>query len=131
MIQFDFTSDQPIYIQLVEQLELYIISGKISPGEKLPSVRDLAMQAQVNPNTMQRALAELEELGLVYTERTNGKYITDDQARIEKLREHIALAKVAKFLSEMTELGADREMIIKWLIKQGDNNYGQNPTTNS
>lgn len=131
MIQFDFSSDQPIYIQLVEQLELYIISGKISPGEKLPSVRDLAMQAQVNPNTMQRALAELEELRLVYTERTNGKYITDDQARIEELREHIALTKIAKFLSEMADLGADRETIIKWLIKQGDNNYGQNPTTNS
>ena len=122
MIDFIFDSDQPIYIQLVEQLELYIISGKIPPGEKLPSVRDLAMQAQVNPNTMQRALVELEDDGLIYTERTNGKYITDDVKLIQKHRQKFASERIEKFLSEMSELGVDRETIIKWFINQGGKN---------
>ena len=87
MIKFDFDSNRPIYIQLVEQLELYIISGKIPPGERLPSVRDLAIQAKVNPNTMQRALAELEDAKLIHTERTNGKFITENIKHIQKYRE--------------------------------------------
>lgn len=119
MMEFNFTSDQPIYIQLVEQLELYIVSGKIPPGEKLPSVRDLAIEAQVNPNTMQRALTELEELGLIYTERTNGKYVTDDTKHLQKYRQKFTVTKIEKFLSEMSELGVDRETIINWFIKQG------------
>ena len=70
-MNFIFDNDRPIYIQLVEQLEIFIISGKISPGERLPSVRDLALKTRVNPNTMQKALTELENLKLIYTERTN------------------------------------------------------------
>lgn len=122
MIQFNFSDTQPIYIQLVEQLKLYIISGKIPPGEKLPSVRDLAMQAQVNPNTMQRALVELEDLGLIYTERTNGKYVTNNTDLIQKHRQIFVATKIEKFISEMSELGVDRETIIKWFIKQGGKN---------
>lgn len=125
MTQFNFASDRPIYIQLVEQLKLYIISGKIPPGDKLPSVRDLAMQAQVNPNTMQRALAELEDLGLIHTERTTGKYITDNTKLIQKHRQVFAAAKIEKFLSEMSELGVDRETIINWFINQGGKTHGQ------
>lgn len=121
MIDFNFTSDRPIYIQLVEQLELYIISGKIPPGEKLPSVRDLALLAKVNPNTMQRALAELEDLKLIYTERTNGKYVTTDTALIEIYREKFAEDKVKNFLIEMSELGFDHKGIIKYLKSQGGN----------
>ena len=69
-MKFEFDNNIPIYIQLVEQLKIYIISGKIKPGERLPSVRDLALQTKVNPNTMQKALVELEELNLIYTENT-------------------------------------------------------------
>lgn len=126
MINFNFSSDQPIYLQLVEQLKLYIISGQIPPGDKLPSVRDLALQAKVNPNTMQRALAELEELGLIHTERTTGKYITDDTRLIQKHRQAFAATKIEKFLSEMSELGVDRETIINWFINQGGKTHGQN-----
>ena len=93
MNNFNFQSDRPIYIQLVEQLELYIISGKIPPGERLPSVRDLALTTKVNPNTMQRALAELEDLKLIYTERTNGKYVTTNTKLITKYREKFASEK--------------------------------------
>ena len=74
-MKFEFDNNIPIYIQLVEQLKIYIISGKIKPGERLPSVRDLALHSKVNPNTMQKALIELEELKLIYTERTTIKYL--------------------------------------------------------
>lgn len=115
MIQFQFTSDRPIYIQLVEQLKLYIISGKIPPGSKLPSVRDLALQARVNPNTMQRALTELEDLRLIYTERTNGKYVTDNIRLIAKFRARLAETKTADFLQNMLDLGLTPPEIINYI----------------
>lgn len=115
MIEFNFDSNRPIYIQLVEQLQLYIISGKIPPGERLPSVRELALQAKVNPNTMQRALMELEDLKLIYTERTNGKYITTDTTLLDQFREHFITDKIQNFLIEMSELGFDQKTIIKIL----------------
>jgi DNA-binding transcriptional regulator YhcF (GntR family) len=77
-----FQSDRPIYIQLKEQLELNIISGAYPPGMKLPSVRDMASEASVNPNTLQKALSELEREGLVYTQRTSGRYVTEDEKMI-------------------------------------------------
>ncbi len=104
-MQFNFDNDRPIYIQLVEQLELYIISGQFSPGEKLPSVRDLAITAKVNPNTMQKALQELEDKRLIITERTNGKFVTDDGKHLRKSRDKLAESKIKKFLDEMQELG--------------------------
>lgn len=118
-MEFNFTSDRPIYIQLVEQLELYIISGRIPPGEKLPSVRDLALQAKVNPNTMQRALTELEDLKLVYTERTNGKYVTTDSDLIDTYRAKFAEDRVKKYLVEMSDLGFSHHAAIKYLKSQG------------
>ena len=86
-MKFEFDNKIPIYIQLVEQLKNHIISGNLKPGERLPWVRDLAMQTKVNPNTMQKALVELEELSLIYTERTNGKYVTTDTSLINKYKE--------------------------------------------
>ena len=85
-MKFEFDNNIPIYIQLVEQIKTFIISGNLKPGERLPSVRDLALQTKVNPNTMQKALTELEELKLIYTERTNGKFVTNDQKLIDKYR---------------------------------------------
>ncbi len=121
MIDFNFDSNRPIYIQLIEQLELQIISGKIPPGERLPSVRDFALQAKVNPNTMQRALAELEELKLVYTERTNGKFVTQDTELLNQYRTHFATIKIKKFLDEMSELGIESKTIVKLLKTKGGN----------
>ncbi len=115
-MEFDFSNDRPIYIQLVEQLELYIISGQFSPGDKLPSVRELAALAKVNPNTMQKALQELEDRRLIITERTNGKFVTDDERFLAKSQHRFANQKVKKFLQEMYELGFSRDEIIK-LIK--------------
>ena len=71
-------SDRPIFLQIVERIQTDIVSGRYQPGDKLPSVRDLAAEASVNPNTMQKAFAELERTGLVYSRRTSGRFITED-----------------------------------------------------
>ena len=84
-MEFTFDNNIPIYIQLLEYLKIYLISGVFKSGEKLPSVRDFANIFKVNPNTMQKALSELEEMKLIYTERTNGKYVTKNTKLIEKL----------------------------------------------
>lgn len=118
-MQFNFDNNRPIYIQLVEQLELYIISGKIPPGERLPSVRDLATQAKVNPNTMQRALAELEEKKLIITERTNGKFVTENSKLITKLRTKYADLTIKNFFKNMQGLGFDYETTIKYINQGG------------
>ena len=89
-MEFVFDNDRPIYIQLIEQLELYIVSGRLKPGERLPSVREYALISKVNPNTMQKALGELEEKGLIFTERTNGKFVTEDVALLKECREKYA-----------------------------------------
>ena len=85
-MNYTFDNERPIYIQLVEKLRIEIVSGKLKPGERIASVRELAFTTKVNPNTMQKALVELEGEGLIYTERTNGKFITTDQNLIEKAK---------------------------------------------
>ena len=110
-----FNNDRPIYIQLLEQLQVLIISGNINIGDKLPSVRDLAMQFKINPNTVQKALQELENLGLIYTERTNGKFVTNDKKLIEKYKEKFAKEKVNNYFKSMNELGFSKEEAINYL----------------
>jgi len=104
-VSWEFSPDKPIYLQLQEQVKLRIVSGKYLPGEKLASVRDLSIEAAVNPNTMQRALAELERDGLVYTERTSGRFVTNDTEVIKKMKNDIAIELVSAFLSKMNEIG--------------------------
>ena len=76
---WELNSTEPIYTQIINRLQMDIVSGNYQPGEKLPSVREIAAEASVNPNTMQKAFAELERIGLVYTQRTNGRFITEDK----------------------------------------------------
>ena len=114
-MKFEFDNNTPIYIQLVENLKKYIISGKINCGEKLPSVRELALQNKVNPNTMQRALSELEDLKLIYTERTNGKFVTTEQRIIDKYKKEYAYNLSVNFLTEMENIGFDKMMVINYL----------------
>ena len=118
---FEFDNNIPIYIQLVEQLKISIISGKIKIGERLPSVRELALQTKVNPNTMQKALVELESLKLIYTERTNGKYITNNQKLIDKYKKEYALELSKKYFSSMENIGFDKEETIDYLKELGGN----------
>ena len=110
-------SDRPIFIQILERIRMNIISGKYQPGEKLPSVRELAAEAAVNPNTMQRAFAELERSGLVYSKRTSGRFITEDQEMIEALKADIAKEKIRLFLESMQQLGYEKEQILS-LMRQ-------------
>ncbi len=109
---WDIKPDRPIYTQLIEQIQLKICSGVYPPGSRLPSVRDLAQEASVNPNTMQRALAKLEEDGLLYTNRTSGRFVTEDTDMIKQVRKRLAEKHVQDFLKKMTELGFDYNEII-------------------
>ena len=102
---WDFQGDRPIYLQIVEQVQLRIVSGYYPAGSKLPAVRDLAAEASVNPNTMQKALAELERKGLVYSQRTAGRFITEDKSMIEQIKQSLAREQVDEFLKKMQALG--------------------------
>ena len=114
-MEFYFDNNIPIYIQLVEQLKIYIISGKLSPGEKLPSVRELAILSKANPNTVQRALAELESIGLIYTERTNGKFVSTNSENIEKTRQEYAAVISLKFYEDMQKIGFEKADTLHYL----------------
>lgn len=95
----------PIYAQLMDTLKRRIITGRYLPGEKLPSVRELAAEAGINPNTVQRAFSELEREGLIYTQRATGKYVTENADEIKSARQALAKTQVAEFLSNMQSLG--------------------------
>ena len=118
-MKFEFDNNIPIYIQLVEQLKIYIISGKIKPGEKLLSVRELALKSKVNPNTMQKALYELECLKLIYTERTNGKYVTTDKKLIDKYKKEYADSLSKNFFIQMESIGYSKDDVIEYLKDLG------------
>ena len=102
---WELNSDRPIYAQLVEQMELRILTGIYPPGSRLPSVRDIAQEAAVNPKTMQRALAQLEEAGLLVTHRTSGRSVTEDATMITQARERLAKEQIELFLANMRKLG--------------------------
>ena len=109
---WDFKSDRPIYTQLVEQIELMIFSNTYPPGSRLPPVRDMAQEASVNPNTMQRAFAKLEEDGLIVTHRTSGRSVTEDENMINKAKNKLALEQIVEFLDKMQKLGFDRKEVL-------------------
>ncbi len=106
---WNLDSDRPIYAQLVERLQIQIVSGQYAPGQKLPSVRELAAVAAVNPNTMQKAFAELEGSGLVVTQSTSGRMVTEDSDLIRNTRKRMAIQKAEQFFSGMKELGFAKE----------------------
>ncbi len=94
---WELSNDRPIYLQLMERIQMDIVSDKYHAGDKLPSVRDLAIEAAVNPNTMQKALSELERVGLVYSQRTSGRFITEDATMIKELKQHLANEHILEF----------------------------------
>lgn len=121
-MEYAFDNERPIYIQLVEMIRIDIISGKFTKGQKLPSVRELALIMKVNPNTMQKALVELEDEKLIYTERTNGKYVTEDEKLIEKIKKQLAQQKVNNYLNSMKDIGISYELAVKYLQELGGQN---------
>ena len=112
---WQFQSDLPIYSQLIAQITQRIAIGIYKVGEKLPSVRDLAADAGVNPNTMQRALTELERDGLMYSQRTAGRFVTEDEEMIKKAKSNLAQEQIAQFLLAMTNLGYSMPEIVVML----------------
>lgn len=114
---WELDSDRPIYAQLVERIQMQIVSGYYPPGGKLPSVRELAAIAAVNPNTMQKAFAELERSGLIITQRTNGRTVTEDVSMINDIRQGLAREHLEAFLGKMKELGFTENEIVE-LIEQ-------------
>lgn len=109
---WDLKSDRPIYTQLIEKIELKIFSGEYPLGSNLPSVRDLANEASVNPNTMQRALVKLEEDGLIVTHRTKGRTITEDADMIKRAKNRLAKTQIAEFLEKMKLMGFDKDEVL-------------------
>ena len=104
-MSWEFQDHLPNYAQLMDTLKRRIITGRYLPGEKLPSVRELAAEAGINPNTVQRAFSELEREGLIYTQRATGKYVTENADEIKSARQALAKTQVAEFLSNMQSLG--------------------------
>ncbi len=117
-MKWKFSDDVPIYLQIIELMKVDIVSGKYSSGDKLPAVRDLAMEAGVNPNTVQRAYAELERQGLVQSERTAGRYVSIDDEKISDLRKDLADTYIAQMFESLRKLGMDdqtiRDVLGKW-----------------
>lgn len=114
-MSWNFQADRPIYAQLMEEIKRRIISGVYKPGEKMPSVRELAAEASVNPNTMQRAFAQLEQEGLLYTQRTSGRFVTEDEERIMDMKNELTKELIRDFWKNMEQLGFGRQQTLTLL----------------
>ena len=116
-------NDRPIYLQLMERIQRDIIAGVYQPGDKLPSVRDLALEAAVNPNTMQKALSELVRSGLVYSQRTSGRFITEDTEMLTQMKKELATEHIQEFFQKMEQLGFSRAELLTLVTKaaEGEN----------
>ena len=110
-MKLDFRSDQPIYLQLKQFLSEAIVTAGYAPGQRLPSVRDIALDAEVNPNTVQRALSELEREGLVFSARTTGRFVTLDEDLIRQTRLNMASEQVRLFWNAMQKLSVSQEEV--------------------
>ena len=117
-MKWEINENLPIHNQLVEEIIRRVINKEYLSGQRIPSVRELSLEARVNPNTMQKALLELEERGIIYTQRTSGKFITEDEAVIKKLKTDISDDIVRKFIKDMNNLGFSENEIINILRKE-------------
>lgn len=116
-MSWELDNDRPIYLQLMDRIRQDIIAGLYKPGDKLPSVRELALIASVNPNTMQKALSELEREGLVYSQRTSGRFITEDEKMLKQLKDELAFEQIRKFFEQMRQLGFQEEETLTLIQK--------------
>lgn len=118
-MEWNFKDGIPIYTQIIDEMTMRIASSAYEPGDKLPSVRDLALDAGVNPNTMQRALAELERRGLVYSERTSGRFVTKEEAVLKDLHEELAKKYFEELTEKLRKIGMDdnaiKASVDKWM----------------
>ena len=114
-MEYNFDRDKPIYKQIVDQIRIEIITESYKIGDKIPSVRDLAIKMKVNPNTINRALLELEETGLIATKRTSGKFVTDDKMKIESEKELLAKEIIEKFINDVNKINMNKKDVLRLL----------------
>ena len=123
-MRWNLDNNSPLYLQIADKIKLGIVSGEYAPGSRIDSVRDLAQQTGVNPNTMQRALSKLEDEALLLTNRTSGKYVTEDIQMIEKFKHELAREYIKNFLESMEQTGFSRDEILNLLkseVSKGEN----------
>lgn len=118
-MDYKFTSDKPIFLQIAEFIKQDIVAGKIKAGDRLKSVREFSAEFKANPNTVQKALAELETMGLIYTDSTNGKFVADDASLLELNKNKIVSSTVNKFFQDMMCFGLSEKEIIEIVNKRG------------
>lgn len=123
-MDYIFDNKTPIYMQLVDKIRLNIVSGKLKKGERLLSVRELALEFKVNPNTMQKALVELEQEGLIYTQRTSGKFVTENEDVIRDAKCTLAMNKAKTFMQDMESIGINKSEVLLYLQEVEENFYG-------
>lgn len=111
-MEWIFEQGRPIYTQIVEQIRINIANGTYEPGQQLPSVRDLAMEAAVNPNTMQRAFSELERDGLIYTVRTSGRFVTEEEGKLDILQKKLGQEFIEDLFEKLRKLGMSKKEIM-------------------
>lgn len=114
-MDWNLREDLPIYSQIIDHIKIAVANGELKPGQKLPSVRDFALDAKVNPNTMQKAFTELERQGLVFSQRTSGRYVTEDTQVIEQVRDSLAKEKIEEFLKSMENLRISKQTILSYI----------------
>lgn len=117
-MSWELKSDRPIYAQIIEKVQVLICTGTYPAGSRMPSVRELAQEATVNPNTMQKALSQLEEMGLIVTYRTSGRSVTEDTTLIQTVKDNLAKNGVAFFMDTMQELGYKKEETLTLVTEQ-------------
>lgn len=122
-MNYNFDSERPIYLQIMDIIKNQIISGILKPGDKIPSVRELALKFKVNPNTIVKSLYFLETDGLIYTDRTNGKFITSDLSIIKLHKEKYLKQKMINFLNDISLLGYTKEEVVKLLMEVKNNGW--------
>ena len=111
----EFDNSRPIYEQLIERLKSAIAKGEYAPGEKIPPVRELAVMCKVNPNTMQRALAKLEDMKLLQSERTTGRFVTTDTAVIARLQSDLPAALTGAYVQAMGDAGVEAARVVEYV----------------
>ncbi len=115
---WSFSSDKPVYLQISDRIIEYVLTGKYQPGEQIPSVRQLALEAAVNPNTVQHAFSDLEKDGLVVSKGTLGRYVTEDLTVIENCRKKQAEQTIKRFIRDIERLSVPKEQIINLIEEE-------------
>lgn len=119
---WSFSSNQPVYLQIAERIRRSVLSGEYPPGSQLPSVRQLAMEAAVNPNTVQHAFSDLENEGMIISKGTQGRFVTSEEWIIEDCRQLMARQRTLGYLQDMAQLGIPADQAIV-MIKEAENEH--------